>query len=677
MTAELGRPGSVHAFRDPVVGDTLEVVTAYPPSRGAARDLSYVDFAALRSAHGLVVRSHSDGLAVTVEDKGARIALAGGLTLSDRDAPRSLDSGNAAEFRGSYVDLASVEEPDPAKLMTRIDALNQTAAEADGQARDLARLSLAQFYLGNELGYEAIGVLRVMEGDLKSDELRKKARLTLAIANTIAARPGEAIRILTAPAFDDEVDALMWRSIARSDAGDFVAARTDALVGESATASYPSWVQQRFILSAIRSAIETSDLGLARRYLDTVDFASLSPEEATLYHLFEGRLAEAEGRTQEALDTYGQVIAAEFRPTRAEAVYRTLLLLQQSGHIDLAKASDTLSAEALLWRGNALEIDMQKLLARLYFGNHDYRLGFDTVKKVAANYPESDSINDLLDESRTVFNELFLNGASDEMDDIDALSLFYDFRQLTPTGARGDEMIRNLARRLVKVDLLQQAADLLQYQIDNRLVGVAKAQVAADLALIRIADRNPEGALKVLSGTRGPDLPPTLERQRRILEARALIDAGREDLALDLLTRLSGREAELLQAEAYWNTRSYTAASDLIETIYSGDGPGVPLSVPGRLNILKAGVGLVLANDQLGLSRIRAKFADRMAQSAEWPMFDYITSPDADPVGTEFKRAAREVGGIDSLEMFLSSYRQAFATDPGITPVEASPPGAG
>ncbi len=40
---------------------------------------------------------------------------------------------------------------------------------------------------------------------------------------------------------------------------------------------------------------------------------------------------------------------------------------------------------------------------------------------------------------------------------IDALSLFYDFRDLTPVGRRGDEMIRKLADRLVSVDLLDQA----------------------------------------------------------------------------------------------------------------------------------------------------------------------------------------------------------------------------
>src|SRR5690606_28358808 len=56
MGADLPRPATVHQFRDPVVGDVLSVVTAFPPARGVVRNLEYVDFEALRSVHGLVVR---------------------------------------------------------------------------------------------------------------------------------------------------------------------------------------------------------------------------------------------------------------------------------------------------------------------------------------------------------------------------------------------------------------------------------------------------------------------------------------------------------------------------------------------------------------------------------------------------------------------------------------------
>ena len=390
-----------------------------------------------------------------------------------------------------------------------------------------------------------------------------------------------------------------------------------------------------------------------------ISFAQLSPEDVTLYQLLQGRVAEMLGQTQEALDTYGQVIAADVRPTRAEAVYRTLLLLRKTGKIDLAKATATLAAEAMLWRGNPLEVDMDKLLAELYFANKDYRLGFETAKDAAANNPESKPINELVAETEDTFGDLFLNGAADQLGDLDALSLYYDFRELTPAGAKGDEMIRNLARRLVHVDLLPQAADLLQYQIDSRLKGVAQAQVAADLALIRIADRNPEGALRALNQTRMSGLAPTLDRERRILEARSLIDADREDLALDLLARVTGRDADLLRVDGYWKAKNYAAASDMLENIYSAD-PTEVLNQDARLNVVKAAVGLVLAGDTLGLSRLRSKFSDRLAQSAEWPMFDYITSPDVSVTGVEFKTAAKAVAGMDSINGFLSAYKQLY-----------------
>ncbi len=670
MSAMLGKPYKVHSFRDPVVGDMLDIVTAYPPARGAVRDLAYVDFDALRSVHGLVVRPDNESVDVSIVKDEALITAPEGLTLSDQDALRTLDAGNADEYRDSFIDFASLREDDPGAFIQKREKLSELASEKEGQAREVARLNLAQFYVGNQFGEEAIGVLRVLEGDLKSDELRKKVKLTEGIADVLAARPADALAILNSAAFSEEVDAVMWRAIARTDTADYVGARNDALAAQSIIDSYPVWVQKKFLFAAIRSALEASDVPLAQRFLDQIDFATLTPDDVTTYQLMQGRIAEAQGRTKDALDSYGLVIAAEVRPTRAEAVYRTLVVLRNTGQIDLAKATDTLSAETMLWRGNALEVDMEKLLAELYFEHRDYRLGFEVTREAASNNPESKPIEALSKEAESQFAELFLNGAADRLGDLDALSLYYDFRQLTPAGTKGDEMIRNLARRLVKVDLLGQAADLLEYQIDSRLQGAAQAQVATDLALIRIADRDPEGALRVLNRTRMANLAPSLERQRRILEARALIDADRGDLALDLLQRLEGRDADLLRVDGYWNAKNYIAASNLIETIYSRD-PLEELSQGSRMQVIKAAVGLVLGNDNLGLSRLRAKFSERMARSPEWALFDYITSPDADPVGQEFKTAAKMVASMDSITAFLGAYRDIYSADTSLTPDKA------
>ncbi len=51
-------------------------------------------------------------------------------------------------------------------------------------------------------------------------------------------------------------------------------------------------------------------------------------------------------------------------------------------------------------------------------------------------------------------NLLFLAGKGDALPPIAALGLFYDFRELTPIGRRGDEMIRRLADRLGRRTML-------------------------------------------------------------------------------------------------------------------------------------------------------------------------------------------------------------------------------
>lgn len=675
MVADIVRPGRVHDFRDPLVGDSLKVVTAYPPARGLTRTLDYVDFTALRSVHGLVVQPKSANLDVVIESPEAVISTTGGLTVSAIDTLRNTGTAAQEAARAGYLDLASLEERDPSVFLDTRDQLQNDAANSEGRDRDIARLRLAQYLVGNRFGIEAIGVLKVLGDDLRAVDMTREIRSTTAIANVLAGRPRDALHLLNAASLDQEVDALFWRTIARSETQDYRGARFDAMEARAIADSYPEWARNRFRLAAARAAVETDDPSLAQRMLEAVDFASLNIEDASLLHLLSGRIDEAEGRNQEALDTYGQVMVSEVRPTRAEAVYRTLLLLDQEGRLDLTKGTQTLAAETLLWRGDALEADMQTLLAKLYFRNGEYRLGFETVKAAVANYPESPPVNALRDQAQSMFADLFLNGVADSLGPVEAMAIYYDFQHLTPPGARGDEMIRNLARRLVRVDLLAQASELLQYQLDNRLRGVARTQIASDLAVIYLADRKPQEAMRVLNDTQLPGLPDSMQRQRRILEARAMIDGGRDQLALDLISNMDGKDVELLRIDAHWKARRYSEAGEMIEAIYGNSATGRPLNAVARMSLVKAAVGYVLASDDFGLSRLRAKFGEQMVASPEWPMFDYVTGA-IQTTSLEFKKVAAEVAAVDSLAAFLASYRETYAGEGALTPVNASKAGA-
>ncbi len=284
----------------------------------------------------------------------------------------------------------------------------------------------------------------------------------------------------------------------------------------------------------------------------------------------------------------------------------------------------------------------------------------------------------LMEEAAASFDVLFLSGKADSMPVIDALSLFYDFRELTPVGRRGDEMIRRLADRLVTVDLLDQASALLQHQVDHRLQGAARAQVAVRLSVIYLMAHKPDKAIAAIRTTRVADLPNELRNQRLLLEARALSETGRHDVALEVAANVPGREADRLRADVMWAGKRWREAAEQIERFYGERWREFgPLTEPERADILRAGIGYALADDRLGLDRFRQKYAAKMAESPDRRAFEVVTSaPSAG--GPEFGEVAKTVSGIGTLEGFLRDIRTRYpeagtATTPGAPGAPAAP----
>jgi hypothetical protein len=212
---------------------------------------------------------------------------------------------------------------------------------------------------------------------------------------------------------------------------------------------------------------------------------------------------------------------------------------------------------------------------------------------------------------------------------------------------------------------------LLQYQLDNRLRGVARTEVASDLAVIYLAEGKPAEALGVLNETRLPDLPESLNRQRRILEARAFLDGGRDQLALDLLRDQTGQDVELMRIDAHWMNKRYAEAGQQLEALYPPSLTAEPMTKPARLGVLQAAVGYVLSNNTSGIARLRSKYSDVMASSPEWPMFDFVTGP-VEITSIEFRQVASQIAAIDGLETFLAAYREVYGQQGALTPISAA-----
>ena len=285
--------------------------------------------------------------------------------------------------------------------------------------------------------------------------------------------------------------------------------------------------------------------------------------------------------------------------------------------------------------------------------------------------PNSELSRQSQDAASALFAQLYLSPKGEDMKPIDALGMFYEYRELTPIGRRGDEMIRRLAERLVAVDLLDQAAELLQYQVDKRLEGAARAQVAARLAMVYLTNRKPDRAIAALRSTRIADLSGELRQQRLLLEARAQSDVGRHDLALDIISNISGREAIRLRSDIYWASRHWREASEQIELYYADRWRDFkPLNTVEKGDVIRAVVGYALAEDALGLARFREKYAPLMLGDTDRMAFDLASKPAA-ASSAEFAAIAKMAAGVDTLDGFIREMKVRFPDATARAPLPA------
>jgi hypothetical protein len=315
---------------------------------------------------------------------------------------------------------------------------------------------------------------------------------------------------------------------------------------------------------------------------------------------------------------------------------------------------------SMTWRGDDLELKSLQRVADLKVASKDYRGAFNAMRQ--AEFADSSSpITEAIDERMNkVFGELYLDGKADDMPPIEALSLYYDFRELTPIGRRGDDMVRKLADRLIGVDLLEQAAELLHHQIDNRLRGAARAQIAADLAVVYLLDKRPSQALAVLRRTEQAQLPLLLDRQRRIVEARALSELKEPKAALEMLSSLEGDDVARMRAEVMWAAGDWRALAAQVEKMMGGRwSDPLPLNARERRDVLRGGIAYVLSDDSFGLERFRKKYLAKMANGPDATAFDVVTQP-IGASSPEFRQIVAEIAASDSLQTFLADYRARY-----------------
>jgi hypothetical protein len=654
---------------DPDAGDTLLVVTAPPPVRGFIKRQDFVELSLLESGHGVVVHPNSDDISAEVGSDKVMLGRPGGLTLSSADV--------AAERATAAVrplfDAVEWRKNQEENFLPRLDALIKAAATAEPEQKTQSRLDLANFYMARAMYHEARGVTNLIYSETKQGSEEAAVMMVHAVASILIGHPDRGLKDLANPAIGNGYDSQLWKGFAFARQEKWADAREKFKNAEFAIASLPLDLQRIVTADAMRASLEVKDYAGASRRRSELDVIGVPDEMKPAVAVLRGRLAEALGYDKDALDAYKFAASTSNRLAAAEGRQLWVLLRQKRGEIGQAEVLRELETLSAIWRGDGIEVKTLQRMAQIYADTARYSDSFAAVKTATRLQPNAELSRQAQDGASALFAQLYLSPKGEDMKPIDALGMFYEYRELTPIGRRGDEMIRRLAERLVAVDLLDQAAELLQYQVDKRLEGAARAQVAARLAMVYLTNRKPDRAIAALRLTRIADLSGELRQQRLLLESRAQSDVGRHDLALDIISNITGREAIRLRSDIYWASRQWREASEQIELYYADRWRDFkPLNAAEKADVIRAVVGYALAEDAIGLARFREKYAPLMSGDAERQAFDLASKP-ASSSSTEFALIAKMAASVDTLDGFIREMKIRFpdATARATLPPEA------
>lgn len=648
-------PGLLHRFTDPDAGDALYVVTAQRPVRGFIKRQDLVDLSLLESAHGIAIRPNSDEVGVEVGADKVILGKKGGLTLS----PVDISAERAPTAVRPIFSPEGWRKGQSDNFMTRQSDLITAISNVEPALRSLPRLDLAQFYMSRAMYHEAKAVTELMLSDPLNKE-ESGALIMHAIASVLIGRPAQGLKDLANPVIGNSHDSQLWKALAYARQGKWADAREKFKNVEFAIASLPLDIQRIVTMDAMRASLEVKDYAGASKRRSELEVVGVSPEAAPGFAVLRGRLAEALGHDKDALDDYKFAAASADRPAAAEAKQLEVALRQKRDEISKEDALRELETLSMTWRGDAIEVKTLQMLSQMFAENGRYRDALTAARTATRLQPNAEASRQAQDLASDLFTKIFLGPKGDELPPVEALGMFYEFRELTPIGRRGDELIRRLADRLASIDLLDQAAELLQYQVDHRLEGAARAQVAARLSMIYLANRKPDMAITALRASRISDLSGELRQQRLLLEARAQSDVGRHDLALDIVSNVSGREVLRLRSDIFWAARRWRESAEQIELYYGERFRDFkPLNAVEKSDIIRAAVGYALADDSIGLSRFREKYAPLMSESADRLAFDIASKPAA-ASSAEFAEIAKLAASVDTLDGFLREMKQRF-----------------
>lgn len=653
------------ALTDPEVGDALIVVPVSAPGLGVEPERNFAEFRVLPSTQGVVVEPYSAEIQVGSVMDGVIVKSGRGLRLSsERDAKQSMkQSKDPAALLFDFAKWGGRKDKvRKSGFTTEKQRLQNAIVAASDANRNSRRLDLARFLFSRGHTTDALGLLQIIIKDDEELLADRSVRGMRGGARFLTNNLDGAAEDLFHEALDDEPEISIWRGALSATQRKWRAAVAHFERAQGLLRYYPRRLKIRFALLAAKAELASGAIHRARTYLSILEDAKPRRSDLDELRFYRGKVLEQIGEQEAALALWKRIASKGTGSSRVKSEVARISLLRSQGRLtDVDEAIASLDRLRYAWRGDANEFAVLHTLGRLYLDKNDYQKGFETLLRARRLYPGLARESQLLADMQNGFARLYIDGAAEKIPPIKALALFQEFRKLIPPGARGNIMIERLTDRLVAVDLLGHAAQLLADQIARRLRGTEKARVGARLALVYLLNDNPNEALNAIAATDVPEMPAELAAQRRRLSARAHSALGQNSRAMALLERDGGRDAELLRADIYWRDQKWDEAAKvfarLTMDIKLPTGDAKFDEADSRL-VLRWAVSLALSTDDSNLRTLRDRFDAAMERGPYADAYRVVATEIAHGGAFDYQTIVAKVAEVDRFQAFMANYRK-------------------
>lgn len=565
-------------------------------------------------------------------------------------------------------------------------------------------ITMAKLNLANNRAPEALGLLRIAEQFVPELDGNTEFRALRGAASALSGKYDVAFTNFNDTDLQKYADVPFWRAYTLAGLEDWKQAIETLPTSFEDLKTYPAQIQVPLALTLAEIALRGGRVPVAENILSLLapSFQQMPIQhKAALSYLY-GEAERQKNNAEKAEEYWKPLFDGKDHLYRAKAGLSLTKLQLDRKQIKPADAIDRLERLRYAWRGDELEALINFRLGQMYLENKDFLKGLTVLRNAASLASVRDLSIEIDQQMKKAFADVFAKDHLNAMTPVEAISFYEEFKDLAPSGEAGDRYVERLAERLVNADLLGRASALLEYQVNNRLKGDKKAEIAIRLAAIRLLDGNPDGALRSLeiaqaalngvepsaaaqengekkkddaktdnktedqSGEKistEPSAPLTTdgEKQRQInlLKARALSMKKKPDEAMAILEKMRlDADVNRLRTDIAWAAGKWeeagAALNDLI--IMEQISPRLPLTDFQTNLILNRAIALNLASDRVALANLRERHNAQMDKTTKGKLFELISRPRRpDMVGSR-EAIDSMISELSLFQGFLDSY---------------------